>query len=115
MADEVKIAFGLAGKPDECLRAWKASPPEFLANYKLEDESYDTLVYRAHVMGIGMKILMFGMADTIYALDVTFTARDAGSASGESVATRVTISGQAKEPVRDQIGAYLRQHTEPLA
>ena len=107
MADEVKVAFGLPGSPGAAIKEWKASPPAFLADYTLEDESYDTLVYRAHVMGKGMRILMFGMADTIYTLSITFTAR-------EGDATRVTLSGQAKEPVQDQLGAYLREHTEPL-
>src|SRR5262245_9148816 len=107
MADEVKVAFGLPGAPTDTIRAWKASPPDFLADYALEDESYDTLVYRAHVMGKGMKILMFGMADTIYTLSVNSGPRDTG-------ATRVTMSGQAKDKVQEQIGAFLRESTEPL-
>ena len=107
MADEVNIAFGLPGTPDDVIRQWKAAPPSFLADYALEDESYDTLVYRARVMGKGMKILMFGMADTIYTLNVNFGARDTG-------ATRVTMSGQAKEDVRNEIGEFLRTGTEPL-
>jgi len=107
MADEVKVAFGLPGAPNDAIQAWKASPPGFLGDYALEDESYDTLVYRAHVMGKGMKILMFGMADTIYTLSITFTAR-------EGDATRVTLSGQAKEQVQEQLAAYLRDSTQPL-
>jgi hypothetical protein len=107
MADEVKIAFGLPGEPGETIKQWKASPPAFLSGYKLEDEAYDSLVYRAHVMGKGMKILMFGMADTVYTLDVNFGPRDGG-------ATRVTMTGQAKEDVQSQIGAFLRESTEPL-
>ena len=27
MADEVKVAFGLPGAPDDTIKAWKASPP----------------------------------------------------------------------------------------
>lgn len=107
MADEVKVAFGLPGASNDTIKQWKAAPPAFLADYTLEDESYDTLVYRAHVMGVGMKILMWGMADRIYTLSINFAASDAG-------ATRVTMSGQAKEDVRDEIGAYLRSSTQPL-
>lgn len=107
MADEVNIAFGLPGAPDDVIRQWKASPPAFLADYTLDDESYDTLVYRAHVMSKAMRILMFGMADTIYTLNLTFQP-------GENGSTRVTMSGQAKEVARDQMGAYLRQSTQSL-
>lgn len=107
MADEVKIAFGLPGPPDAAIRAWKAEPPAFLDRYELDDESYDTLVYKAHVMGLGMKILMFGFADRIYTLTVTFV-------DGEGDTTRVTLNGQATADVRDRVGAYLRAHTEAL-
>ena len=107
MADEVKVAYGLPGAPGDTIRAWKASPPSFLADYELDDESYDTLVYRAHVMGKGMRILMFGMADTIYTLNVNFGPRDGG-------ATRVTMTGQAKEKVQNELGEFLRTSTEPL-
>ena len=107
MADEVKVAFGLRGRPDDELRQWRDDPPAFLGDYELLDESYDTLVYEAQVMGIGMKILMFGFAKTLYRLMVTFSAREPNG-------SRVTISGQAKEDVRDRMGAYIREGTEPL-
>ena len=107
MADEVKIGFGLQGRPEDNLRTWRDDPPEFMRDYELLDESYDTLVYEAEVTSKGMKILMFGMAKTLYRLMVTFSPRD-------PVGTRVTISGQAKDDVRDEMGAYLRESTEPI-
>jgi hypothetical protein len=107
VADEVQIAFGLPGTPDDNLVAWRADPPSFTHDYELVDESYDTLVYEAQVMGVGMRILMWGFAKTLYRLMVTFSSDDGGS-------TRVAITGQAKEDVRDQIGAYLREHAQPL-
>ncbi|HEX5586179.1 MAG TPA: hypothetical protein VFZ17_02630 [Acidimicrobiia bacterium] len=106
MADEVKLAFGLDGAPDANRAAWKSRPPSFLGDYHLADESYDTLVFEAQVMGVGMRILMFGMAKTLYRLSATF--------SDDPVGTRVTLAGQAKEDVRDEIGAYLREHTRQL-
>ena len=106
MADEVKLAFGLDGAPDANLASWRKDPPKFLGDYHLEDESYDTLVFEAQVMGVGMRILMWGMAKTLYRVMVTFAPDDVG--------TRVTLSGQAKPDVRDAMGAYLREHTRQL-
>jgi len=107
MADEIRLAFGLPGPPEGNLAAWKATPPSFLGDYDLKDESYETLVYEAQVMGAGMRILMWGQAKTLYRLMVTFTDDD-------TVGTKVMLTGQAKEDVRDQIGAYLREHTQSL-
>ncbi|MET0919660.1 MAG: hypothetical protein ABWY77_00500 [Acidimicrobiia bacterium] len=107
MADEVKIAFGLAGTPDDNLKSWRADPPKFLHDYELKDESYNGLVYEAQVMGVGMRILLWGMARTLYRLMITFQADD-------TAGTRVMLNGQAKEDVRDQMGAYLREHTQAL-
>jgi hypothetical protein len=106
VADEVKVAFGLDGPPEANRTAWKSGPPPFLGDYHLEDESYGTLVFEAQVMGVGMRILMFGMAKTLYRLSATF--------ADDPVGTRVSLAGQAKEDVRDEIGAYLREHTRPL-
>ena len=49
MADEVNFAFLLAGEPAANIAAWRADPPPFLADYKLMDESYESLVYEANV------------------------------------------------------------------
>ena len=108
MADEVKVAFGLPGTLDENRLRWKDAPPSFVADdYHLVDESYDTLVYEANVTTVATKIMMFGFAKTIYKLMVTFTP-------GDATATRVTVSGQAKEPVRDDLARYLREETQAL-
>jgi hypothetical protein len=107
MADEIRLVFGLPGPPEANLAAWKATPPPFLADYHLKDEAYETLVYEAQVMGAGMRILMWGQAKTLYRLMITFT-------DDATVGTRVMLNGQAKDDVRDQIGAYLRQHTQAL-
>jgi len=107
VADEVRVAFGLAGTPDENRLRWKDAPPSFVADYRLVDESYDTLVYEANVTTVATKIMMFGFAKTIYKLMVTFTP-------GEGTPTRVTLSGQAKEPVRDDLARYLREETQAL-
>jgi hypothetical protein len=107
MADEVNIAFGLPGTPDTNRSTWRDDPPAFLRDYALIDESYNTLVYEAEVTSKTMKVLMFGMATSLYRLMVTFLPREPNGC-------RVTISGQAKADVQDDLGRYLRGSTEPL-
>ncbi len=105
MADELTLAFTLPGRDSEVYAAWRAQPPDFIRDggYGLKDESYDTLVYEADVMGKGMRLLMFGMANTLYRLSVTFKPDPA-------VGTRVTVTGQAKDEVREAILRYADQH-----
>ncbi len=105
MADELTLAFSLPGRDADLHAAWRAQPPAFLAEggYELNDESYDTLVYEANVMGRGMRLLMFGTANTLYRLSVTFKADPA-------FGTRVTITGQAKDETREAILRYADEH-----
>jgi hypothetical protein len=105
MADELTLAFTLPGRDADVHAAWRAQPPAFLADggYERKDESYDTLVYEADVTGRGTRLLMFGMATTLYRLSVTFKP-DAGSG------TRVTMTGQAKADVREAILRYADEH-----
>jgi hypothetical protein len=101
MADEVALTFTLPGKADANHAAWRAEPPAFLADgeYRLKDESYDTLVYEANVTSGAMKVLMFGMAKTLYTLAITFRDTDDGS-------TRVTITGKAMPKVQEALARY---------
>jgi hypothetical protein len=101
MADEVALTFTLPGNADANHAAWRAQPPAFLVDgeYRLKDESYDTLVYEANVTSAATRILMFGMAKTLYTLAVTFRDRDDGD-------TRVTITGKALPKVQDALARY---------
>jgi hypothetical protein len=101
MADEVTLGFTVPGREVDVHAAWREQPPAFLADggYELKDESYDTLVYEADVTAKSMRVLMFGMATSLYRLSVTL--KPDGVAG-----TRVTITGQAKEDVRQAILRY---------
>ena len=105
MADELTLAFTVPGRDTDVHAAWRAQPPAFLADggYEPKDESYDTLVYEADVTGKGTRLLMFGMATTLYRLSVTFRPDPAGG-------THVTLTGQAKDEVREAILRYADEH-----
>lgn len=102
MADEVSLAFQMPGEPGENLAAWRARAPECMLDvgYELVDESYETLVYEADVITKTMKILMWGLAKTLYRLSVTFRSDGSG-------ATHVTLLGQAPEKTRDELEAFV--------
>ena len=74
MADEVNLVFVTPGTDADVHEQWKAQPPAFLEpdGYKLFDESYDTLVFRANVSTKTMKILTWGWGKTLYTLSFTF-------------------------------------------
>ncbi len=101
MADEVSLTFTLPGAADANHGAWRAQPPAFLVDgdYKLKDESYDTLVYEANVTSAAMKVMMFGFAKTLYTLAITFRDADDGS-------TRVTMTGKAMPKVQTALAQY---------
>ena len=105
MADELTLAFALPGRDADLHAAWRAQPPAFLGDggYVCTDESYDTLVYEADVTTTGMRLLMFGMARTLYRLSVTFKPDAAGG-------THVTMTGQAKDDVREAILRFADEH-----
>ena len=110
MADELTVAFSLPGRDADLHAAWRSEPPAFLADggYERKDESYDTLVYEADVTARATRLLMFGMATTLYRLSVTFKPDPAGG-------TRVTMVGQAKDEVREAILRYADEHGVPRA
>ena len=87
---------------------WRDSPPAFLAEgkYELVDEAYDALVFEADATSFGQRLLMFGSARTLYRLSMNFES-DGGSG------TRVTIVGQATEPVRQRIEQAAAEHGGP--
>ena len=101
MADEVNLAFVMAGEPAANIAAWRADPPPFLAvdTYKLKDDSYESLVYEANVTTAYVKLATFGFGKTVYCLAFTFRADDG--------ATKVTALGQALERTRDAFGEWL--------
>jgi hypothetical protein len=105
MADELDLALTLPGADAANRLAWRADPPAWLSpdGYALVDESYESLVYQADVMGTGMKILMWGQAKTMYRITATFRPDAAG-------ATRLTLLGQAREGTREAILAWADQH-----
>ncbi len=87
---------------------WRDAPPAFLSegNYQLVDESYDSLVFEADATSLGTRLLMFGSAKTLYRLMIKF---ESDGASG----TRLTITGQAVEKVRDRIAEAAAEHGGP--
>ena len=104
MADEVNLGFAVPGAPDGVRTAWRADPPAWLGHhgYRLVDESYESLVYEADATSGATRVMMFFSTKTIYRL--TFTFRDDGAAR-----TRVTLLGQAREPVRREILAWAEE------
>jgi hypothetical protein len=102
MADELDFTVSLPGTPSDTRVAWRGAPPAWVPEhgYELRDESYESLVYEAQVMGAGMRILMWGQAKTLYRITATFRP---GETPGE---TRVTLLGQAKPEARDAILAW---------
>jgi hypothetical protein len=108
MADEITTQFTLPDQPNGLMQEWRTTPPAFLAEgkYQLVDESYDTLVFEADASSVGQKILFFGSAKTLYRLMIKF---ESDGATG----TRLTITGQAIEKVRDRIAEAAAQHGGP--
>ncbi len=101
MADELTLAFTLPGRESDVHASWRAQPPDFLTGggYERTDDSYDSLVYEADVTTRSTRLMMFGMATTLYRLAVTFRPDASGG-------TRVTLTGQAKDEVREAILRY---------
>lgn len=101
MADEVDVQLTIRGNEATHRAAWRSEPPAWLseAGYALVDESYESLVYEADVMGRGMRMLMWGQARTVYRITATF--RPAGPGG-----TQLGLVGQAKEPVRRALLAW---------
>jgi hypothetical protein len=109
MADEITTQFGLPDAPAALMAQWRDTPPAFLAegNYQLADEAFDTLVFEADATSLGTRLLMFGSAKTLYRLMIKF---ESDGAAG----TRLTITGQAVEKVRDRIAEAAAEHGGPL-
>jgi hypothetical protein len=108
MADEITTQFTLPDPPNALMQEWRDTAPAFLAegNYRLVDEAYDTLVFEADASTVGQKILFFGSAKTLYRLMIKF---ESDGATG----TRLTLTGQATEKVRDRIAEAAAQHGGP--
>ena len=107
MADEITTQFTLPDPPAALMQQWRDTPPAFLAEgkYKLVDEAYDALVFEADATSIGTRLLMFGSAKTLYRLSIVFNPEGTG--------TRLTITGQAVEKVRDRIAEAAAEHGGP--
>ncbi len=108
MADEITTQFTLPDQPNALMQQWRATPPAFLAEgkYQLVDESYDTLVFEADATSVGTRLLMFGAAKTLYRLMIKF---ESDGATG----TKLTLTGQAVEKVRDRIAEAAAEHSGP--
>ena len=90
MADEVNLAFVMAGEPAANIAAWRADPPLFLAvdTYRLKDDSYESLVYEAERHhGLREAGDVRHSARPLYRLTFTFRPDDG--------ATQVTVLGQS--------------------
>ena len=105
MADELDLSLDLPGDPMANAAAWRERPPSWVTDhgFRLVDVSYEALVYEADVMGKGMKLLMWGMASTIYRVTATFRADGAGG-------TRLTLIGQARDEMRAAILGWAEAH-----
>ena len=108
MADEITTQFALPEAPAALMQQWRDTPPAFLAegNYQLADEAFDTLVFEADATSLGTRLLMFGSAKTLYRLMIKF---ESDGATG----TKLTITGQAIEKVRDRIAEAAAEHGGP--
>lgn len=108
MADEITTQFALPEAPMTPMAQWRDTPPEFLVEgkYQLADESYDTLVFEADATSVGTRVLMFGMAKTLYRLMIKFES-DGGTG------TKLTLTGQAVEKVRDRIAQAAAENGGP--
>lgn len=104
MADELDVTLTLAGSETENLAAWRAEPPDWLsqAGYELADESFESLVFEADVTTRATRILMWGMATTVYRISATFRPDGRG-------ATRLTLQGQARDATREAMLAWADQ------
>ena len=107
MADEITTQFTLPEAPNILMAQWRDTPPAFLVEgkYQLVDEAYDALVFEADATSVGTRILMVGTAKTLYRLSIVFNPEGTG--------TRLTITGQAVEKVRDRIAEAAAEHGGP--
>lgn len=106
MADELDLSITIPGDPGAHRAAWRVAPPAWVneGGYRMVDESYESIVYEAQVMGAGMRILMWGQAKTLYRITATFRPVEPGG-------TRLTLLGQAKEDSRAAISAWAQTAT----
>ena len=108
MADEVQVAWRVAGAPDAVRTAWKRQPRAALNGFELVDEAYNALVYEAHYYSGIAKLMIYGTLgvgalfkdnmQSIWRLSVAFTPAEEGG-------TLVTIVGRAPDDVRAALAA----------
>src|ERR1700716_3260933 len=108
MAAEITTQFALPEAPAALMQQWGDTPPGFLAGGQnpLGDGAFAPLVCEAAATSVGTRLLMFGSAKTLYRLMIKF---ESDGATG----TRLTITGQAIEKVRDRIAEAAAEHGGP--
>ncbi|HEX8104480.1 MAG TPA: hypothetical protein VF533_17825 [Solirubrobacteraceae bacterium] len=109
MADELELHLLLPGRPPEVMAAWRASPPDALADFRLRDEAYNSLTYERRyydwpqklmfVTSLGFALLFKSFMGSTFRLTVRFDEGDPGR-------TRVTVSGTAHPRARRELGAF---------
>jgi hypothetical protein len=115
MADEVQLHVVLPGAPATLMPAWREQPPEFLRDFSIVDEAYDTLVFEQTyydwpaklVMATGVGLLFKGNMQSIFRLTARFDPE--GSAG-----TRLTVIGTAHPTTREQLGRFAAEHGGPV-
>ena len=104
--NEINVQILLPEPATTSMQSWKASPPEFLSEYKPVDESYNSLTYEKRFMELPMKITnalslgLFGrQGESVWRLTVRFDA------DGDS-RTKATLVGIADEETRAALGQW---------
>jgi hypothetical protein len=104
--NEINVQILLPEPATTSMQSWKASPPEFLSEYKPVDESYNSLTYEKRFMELPMKITnalslgLFGrQGESVWRVTVRFDA------DGDH-RTKATLVGIADEKTRAALGQW---------
>ena len=104
--NEINVQILLPAPATTSMQSWKASPPQFLSEYKPVDESYNSLTYERRFMELPMKITnalslgLFGrQGESVWRVTVRFDA------DGDD-RTRATLVGIADEKTRAALGQW---------
>jgi hypothetical protein len=119
MADEIELHFIAEEPPGAVLQRWRDQPPAVIRDgeFKIVDESYNSLTFESRFYDTPMKILMWAtlgltwlMRNIIPMASIwKFTVRFDPEGEGER-RTKVTILGHASEETRAALGEVAAEH-----
>jgi hypothetical protein len=103
MADELELHYLVQGTPETIMAQWRQDAPEALHDFKIADESFNSIVYERYyydwpwkimfVMSLGFALLFKSFMRSFYRVTARFDAE------GET-RTRVTLLGKANPQTR---------------